>query len=216
MALALLAGLAGGAVLTMVAGARRSSTAYERFRRETLAADLDVAPSNPDPARFEAVRRLPEVEAMARTAYPFIRPRGSDLYPYLDFLVVVGPDGHLGTDIDRPRVVDGRMPNPSRADEVAVIERFAAERGLSVGDRVAFESYAPDQVEALFGSGDAGEPAGPVVNLTVTGVVSAPRLPEREPGQLPAQSVPGARLLPGVSRASRHLRRRCAGSPPEE
>lgn len=36
-------GVAGGAVLTTVAGARRSSTAYERSREETLAADLDVA-----------------------------------------------------------------------------------------------------------------------------------------------------------------------------
>lgn len=158
----------------MVAGARRSSTAYERFRRDTLSADLDIAPSNPDPARFDAVARLPQVEALARTAYPFIRPRGSDLYPYLDFLVVVGADRKFGTVIDRPRVIRGRMPNPDRAEEFAIIERFAAERSLSVGDRVVFESYAPGQVEALFGSGDAGAPAGPEVTLTVTGVVEAP------------------------------------------
>jgi hypothetical protein len=174
VALAVLTGVAGGVVLTTVAGARRSSTAYERFRHDTLAADIDIAPSIPDPARFDAVARLPQVEAMTRTAYPFIRPKGSGLYPYLEFLAVVGTDAKFGTAIDRPRVIEGRMPDPARAGEVAVIKRFAAERGLLVGDRVTFESYAPEQVEALFGSGDAGEPAGPLVTLTVTGIVDAP------------------------------------------
>jgi hypothetical protein len=173
-ALACLIGLAGGVVLITAAGARRSSTAYERFRQETLAADLDFTPSTLDPALFAEVARLPEVEVLARTAFPFIRPQGSDLYPYLDFLVALGPDGKFGTLIDRPRMTRGRMPDPGRTDEFAIIERFAAERGLSVGDRLAFESYAPSQVEALFGSGEPVEPAGPVVTLTVTGVIEAP------------------------------------------
>jgi len=175
LALVLLVGLAGGVVLTVVAGARRSSTAYERFRQETLAGDLDVAPSNPDPALFDKVERLPQVEAMARTAFPFIRPAGSDLYPYLDFLAIVGTDEKFGRVVNRPRVVRGRMPDPARAGEFAVTERFAAERGLEVGDRVRFESYGPDQVEALFGDeGEAVEPSGPVATLTVTGMLAVP------------------------------------------
>ena len=161
-------------MLIAVAGARRSSTAYERFRQETLAGDLDFTPSNLDPALFDRVARLPEVEVLGRTAFPFIRPQGSDLYPYLDFLVIVAPDGRLGTVMDRPRIIRGRVPDPSRTDEMAVIRRFAAEADLAVGDEVAFESYAPPQFEALFGSGGPVEPEGPPVKLKVTGVVEAP------------------------------------------
>ncbi len=174
MALALMAGLAGGAVLALTAGARRSSTAFERYRQETLAGDIDITPSDPDPSRFEAVERLPEVVALSRMAFPFIRPQGTDLYPYLDFLAAVGPDGTFGTRIDRPRMVDGRMPRPERIDEFAATERFATEADLSVGDRVVFESFAPDQFGALFGEGGAVEPAGPIVTLTMTGIAAHP------------------------------------------
>lgn len=173
-ALTLTVGIAGGVVLALVAGARRSSTAYERFRNETLAADLDVAPPDADPAGFAAIEQLPQVEASARGVFPFIVPAGSGLYPYLEFLAAAGLDDNFATEIDRPRILDGRLPDLTRADEVAISEVFAQEQALSVGDQVDFDSYAPDQVEALFASGNAGPPAGPVVTLTVTGVLAFP------------------------------------------
>jgi hypothetical protein len=162
VALALLVGLAGGTVLTALAGARRSSTAYERFRDETVASDIALTTSIPD--RLDAVAALPEVEAVARRAYPFIVPAGSGLFPYLEFLALASSDGPAGTVIDGPRIVEGRLPDPVRNDEIAVTARFAAEAELTVGDRVPFESYSPEQFDALFGSGDVGAPAGPVVS----------------------------------------------------
>jgi ABC-type lipoprotein release transport system permease subunit len=174
-ALALTVGIAGGVVIALVAGARRSSTAFERFREETLAADLDVAPPDGNPAKLAAVARLPQVTGSARSAFPFIVPAGSGLYPFLEFLAVAGlDDDDVANRVDRPRVVDGRLPAAGRADEMAVSEIFAREQDLAVGDRVEFDSYAADQVEALFSSGDAGPPAGPAVTLTVTGVVAFP------------------------------------------
>lgn len=175
-ALTLTVGLAGGVVLALVAGARRSSTAYERFRDETRAADLDVAPPDADPAGFAAVEDLPQIAASARLVYPFIVPAGSGQYPFLDFLAVAGLDGDFATTVDRPRILDGRLPNGTRSDEVALSEVFADEGGLRVGDAVAFDSYAPDQVEALFSGGRAGEPAGPHVTLRVTGIIGFPDL----------------------------------------
>ena len=176
VALVLIVGLAGGIVLTTVAGARRSSTAYDRFRDEARAADLDISPSDPDPALLDQVRRLPQVEVFGRAAFPFIRPAGTDLYPYLDFLAIVGPEGTLGTEIDRPRLIDGRMPRPDDPTELMVSTRYADEAGVEVGDRVGFESFGPDQFGALFDSGEPVEPTGPELDFTVVGVFSHPDL----------------------------------------
>ncbi|MGH9276183.1 MAG: ABC transporter permease, partial [Acidimicrobiales bacterium] len=43
-----------------------------------------------------------------------------------------------------------------------------------VGDRAEFESFAPDQLEPLFTTGDAGPPAGPRFTLVVTAILDAP------------------------------------------
>jgi hypothetical protein len=178
LVLVALVGLAGGVLLTTVAGARRSSSAYERFRVETLAADLDIAFDGPPGGDLEAtkaaVAALPQVTALTQTAFPFIVPAGSGFYPYLDFLAVVGTDASFGRDVDRPRLLAGRIPDPSDPTEGAIVETFAREADLAVGDEVAFESFAPEQLEPLFTTGDAGPPAGPRTTLVVTGIVDAP------------------------------------------
>jgi hypothetical protein len=177
--MALVVGLAGGAVLATVAGARRSASAYDRFRDETLAADLDVA-FDGEPrdlsAEAEAIRALPEVEAMAQSDFPFIVPAGSGFYPYLDFLAHAPAGDSYGAAVDRPRVLEGRLPDPARAHEIAITEIYAEEAGLRVGDEAAFESFAPDQLEPLFTTGDAGPPAGPRFTLVVTAILDAPTL----------------------------------------
>ena len=174
----LLVGVAGGVVLTAVAGARRSSTAYDRFRAATLAADLDVAfESPPDEgldARAAEIAQLPQVEVLTRTAFPFVVPAGSGLYPYLDFLAIVGLDDRFANDVDRPRLVSGRFPDPQRADEIAVLQSYARDAELQVGDRARFDSYAPEQLEPLFTGGDVGPPSGPQFEFVVTGVLDAP------------------------------------------
>ena len=176
--LVLIVGLAGGALLTAVAGARRSSTAYDRFREATLAADLDIAfdgpPTQDMDAAAEQIRSLPQVEAMAQLAYPFVVPAGSGMYPYLDFLAAAGLDRSFGSEIEVPRLIDGRLPDPGSALEVALTETYARDAGLGVGDRFPVESYAWEQMEGLFTTGDAGPPAGPALDLRVVGVFSAP------------------------------------------
>lgn len=186
LALTLLVGVGGAVVLTLLAGARRADTSYERFRDVTAAADVGVVPSEPDDATLDAIEALPQVVASSRQVFPFIVPEGSGLYPFLDFLAYADPGSKGASSVDRPRVLDGRLPRPARVDEIAIIERFADEADLEVGDRVQFESYAPDQFEDLFGTGDVGPPAGPRVSATVTGIVDAPDfLSEREANFLP-------------------------------
>jgi hypothetical protein len=180
--LILLVGVAGGAVLTAVAGARRSSSAYERLGDETFAAHMDVALADTpeEPAATiddvaEVAEALPQVEELARNDFPFIVPAGSGFYPYLDFLAAATLDEAAWMrDIDRPRVLEGRVPAADEADRIGISNTYADESGLGVGDRVEFESYAWEQMEPLFTTGDAGPPAGPKITLVVSGVFDAP------------------------------------------
>lgn len=195
--LVVLIAIAGGMVLTAVSGARRSSTAYQRFREETSASDMDIAfdgaPGDVDMvAAAEDIRALPEVVALRRTDFPFVVPADSGLYPFLDFLAVADPEGATGSDVDVPRVLDGRLPDADDPDEVAIIDTYADESGLGVGDAVEFESYAWDQLEALFTAGDAGAPAGPRFTFRVTGVVESPSLLSESTGTF----VPRVLLTP--------------------
>jgi hypothetical protein len=185
LALTVLVGVGGAVVLTLVAGTRRADTSYQRFRDATLAADVSVAPSEFDPEVFDAIERLPQVAASTRPVFPFVVPAGSGLYPFLDFLAYAEPR-ERGARVDVPRVLEGRLPRRDRVDEMAVIERFADEADLAIGDRVTFESYAPDQFEDLFGTGDVGPPGGPRMSATVTGIIDAPDfISEREANFLP-------------------------------
>jgi len=176
--LVLLVGLAGGTVLTAIAGARRSATAYDRFRDATLASDLDIAfdgePADLDPERLQALRDLPQLEAITQSAFPFIVPAGSGFYPYLDFLAMAPMDDVAATSIDRPRLLEGRLPASNDPGEVAVLDRYARDADLHLGDVIEFESFAPAQLEPLFTTGDAGPPVGPRVTVRVTGVIDAP------------------------------------------
>ena len=176
--LILLVGIAGAAVLTAWAGARRSATAYERFREETLAGDIDIvfdgAPAELDPADVQALKDLPQIEAITESMFPFVVPAGSGFYPFLDFLAYSPVDDAALTKIDRPRILDGRIPRSDAVDEAAVLDLYADEAGLEVGDEIELESFGPDQLEPLFTTGDAGPPAGPRVTVRVTGIIAAP------------------------------------------
>jgi hypothetical protein len=178
--LVLLVGVAGGAVLTTVAGARRSSTAYERFREATFASDMDVAfvdgpPDGDIAAAAETIAAMPEVAALARFDFPFIVPAKSGLYPFLEFLAIAHADeASYKSDVDRSRILAGTLPDADAAEQIAIREGFAKEAELEVGDRIEVESYAPAQLDQLFTTGDAGPPAGPRLTLVVTGVVDVP------------------------------------------
>jgi putative ABC transport system permease protein len=64
LAVALIAGVGWGAVLTAVAGARRTRSAFTRFRADTHARDLLVTGDGPALKGFAAdVERLPDVVA---------------------------------------------------------------------------------------------------------------------------------------------------------
>lgn len=164
-------GLVGGGSMAAVAGSRRTATAYDGFLRASAASMISFNAGGYDPAIDEAVRRLPGVVETAT---------------YVGFNVVgVDAEGRIVEDQpqnaealgsvdgryfrqDRPVLLEGRMPDPARADEALVNEAMLADFGLTIGQRQAFNVYSDDQLESF----DPEAPPEPVGHgqVMITGV----------------------------------------------
>jgi hypothetical protein len=139
--LGLLGGLAGGVAFAALAGARRTDSVYDRWRDETLAPDAIVFPTQAAifDADFTAVRALPEVVDAGEFVLPYVEAKG------LGGTLAPGDD-QLYRTVARPLLVDGRLPDPNRPDEV-LINREAAKR-FDVGDRLIVR--VPADPDAFF------------------------------------------------------------------
>src|SRR5215469_115426 len=134
VALVLLTGLAGGAVLTATAGAIRTGTAYSRFLAWSNASDLLVTPAfSGFGGYFDAVARLPQVASSATVAGLNLEPVGPDGTIIGDGNVNVAVTGGDGQSVDRVKLLAGRLPDSSRPGEVTVDQSAAAQLHLRVG-----------------------------------------------------------------------------------
>jgi ABC-type lipoprotein release transport system permease subunit len=143
--LVLLAGLAGAAVLTAAAGARRTASAYPRLVEATVASDVLVNPNDGN-TDFDAVEALPQVEDAVRGDGLFIVPATPEGEP--DFsvdYVALASDGRLGYELDRPVRLEGRMPDLDEAEEVVLSRPLAEQLGLGVGDRLPALHFMNEQ-----------------------------------------------------------------------
>jgi ABC-type antimicrobial peptide transport system permease subunit len=146
VALVLLTGLAGGAVLTATAGAIRTGTAYSRFLAWSNASDLLVAPAGSGfGGYYAAVARRPEVVSSATVAGLNLLPLEPD-GAAVGYGVTVNVAGGYGQAIDRVKLLAGRLPDASRPGEVAVDQIAAALLHLRVGStlRLAEVPNKPD------------------------------------------------------------------------
>jgi ABC-type lipoprotein release transport system permease subunit len=191
--LALLVALTTATVMTAVAGARRGSTAVERLLERTLPADIAVLPN--DPAfDWGPVADLPEVEALAR--FPVSAYGVDDQPPYAatDFAY---QDAAILRDVERPVVLEGRLPDPERDDEVVVTANFVGGYGKGVGDSVTLQLYTPDQIdEAALGVGFP-DPEGPEIAAAIVGVV-------RSSWFVDSPDLPRGRVIPSVGLFTKH------------
>jgi hypothetical protein len=212
LVLALLVAFATGTVLVAVAGARRGGSAVDRLVAQTLPATVAVLTNEPG-FDWGAVRALPEVEALSTfVAAPYVivgAPPGSavlghrvrddeqaGVYPPADSVVM--------TTIERPVVLEGRLADPARADEVVVTPRFADRHGLRVGDAVRLNLYAPGTVDE--GVDPRLDPQdGPTVKARIVGVIRSPWFRD-EVGDTDGHLVPSpglyARYRPNLVGAS--------------
>ena len=192
--LALLVGLAAGLVIAAAAGARRTDSAYERFLDRQGAADV-IVDNYPDPgvATFDpdTIERLPEVATAARAAFAYLQGAGA----------LIPVDGRLGRDVNRPKVVRGRLPRPDRVEEIAVGFERARLKGWDVGTRMPL-------IERRFAE-EAARAGVRNIRLRVVGIVAVPGdFPPLEPARpsmylTPAfyRSYSGTALLDATGKA---------------
>jgi len=171
--LGLLAGLAVGLVTAAVSGAQRSSSAYPRMREQLQAADAVFFPSQIGVGDADVTKLGSFPEVAAWSGFALGPGEFSELGEGAGPFVTVG-DGWFRT-IERAKVLSGRLPDPSRDDEV-VINEPAHRLGLRVGQTVTDHEYSPADYEA---AGRDGPPPldqlhGPVVAMKVVGVVRMP------------------------------------------
>ncbi len=181
--LTLLAGLAAGVAMTMVAAGRRTATVYDRFFEYADVPDLliNFCPPGLDQAHvglsdcytYDAVEEravllgLPEIEAVARggfrglTVAPADRPQDTTMASAL-----VGYDeGAIPSIAGQYLVVDGR--DAEGVDEVLLNEVLAGRSGLGVGDRAVLTFWG---AEELGRTNEGSRLHGPSVEVEVVGI----------------------------------------------
>lgn len=160
--LTLVVGLALGVVLAAAAGARRTQTTFDRFVAHSRLPDtaffgpLDLAAT---------AERLPEVRAGVRATYvplTFVDVPEEERERLVPFASLDAD--HLRR-IERPLVVEGRLPAPGRVDEIAVSEKVAERRHARPGSVLRARTFV-DEADL-----EDSEATGPLLSLRVTGVV---------------------------------------------
>jgi putative ABC transport system permease protein len=183
LGLALVLGMAGGTVIASAAGARRTDTAYTRFLAAQEAADVVLLDDGTlgvelDP---DAVSRLPQVSSVAKGSLIF--------YSTDNNAAVAAVDDRLGVDINRFKVISGRMYDPARPEEIVVGFAVARRTHLKVGSRFPLVEAQFAEQAAAFGIRN--------ITLQVVGIVAAP-------GEFPPQYTglyPSIHMSPAFYRA---------------
>jgi ABC-type lipoprotein release transport system permease subunit len=204
LGVALVAGLGGGVVLGLLAGAARTEEAYPQFVRAMAAADVLVGGNSPfalQQGRFagavdlDDIAELPQVSDDARASVSLLftgnTGDGRRIGP-VDLLPVIPDNEELGSKIERWSMVSGRPADPQKANEVTASFVLAERLHLKVGSslRLRFVQASGFEVTALqllsnFGARLAGDPSaastsidaladGPDVNFHVTGIEASP------------------------------------------
>jgi ABC-type lipoprotein release transport system permease subunit len=170
-ALVLIIGIAGATVLAAVAGARRTASSLDRFVAATKPGQVQFIVDGAPPDLATHIADLPQAKAVAEFV-PVSAFLDTDVY----VPVAANVDTRFGRQLDLPRLVAGRLPEPRRAREVMLPETAAEVLGVGVGDTVKLLSFNREQAMALRTDENAviGDPAGPTVRMRVVGVGRSP------------------------------------------
>lgn len=170
LVVALVVAITGGVTLAALAGARRTASSFERFKTTSRNHDVLLFAEGITRAEVGRLRRLPGVAGVGYARQlAMTRPDG-------DFLAVGGAmDDSVFRDVDRPKIVDGRMPRPSHPEEVILPEPLARATHLRVGDTIPVQGYLPRQIGSFRNDAtDLPPPEGPEVTLRAVGIGRLP------------------------------------------
>ena len=189
----------GGMVMATIAGARRGESSLERLQRHRQPATAVIFANTPK-FDWNRVRALPEVASLTNfvTRYPFyfdgvghdIGVAGRSLDTSLSG-AFAPTDDQLFRTIERPVVLEGRLYDPTRDDEVVVSRGFVDHTGKGVGDTLTMTLPSPAELRAGV-DGTAPDLSGPTITLHIVGVVRSPWISDT------ADSPGAAVLSPGV------------------
>lgn len=176
--LVLLVALAGGVVIATVAGARRTGDALPEFLEYHNGQDVSAfiyfgtIPPDEEAALVESIVALPQWEAVG-TGQPIVLSiRDGDRWVTQ---VAIGiADGPYLRAWDRPILVDGELPDPAKAEEVAVNEAFAESLGLEAGDTFPLRTVTPSALDDASAGRIQNDPEGEDLTMTVAGIVRRP------------------------------------------
>jgi hypothetical protein len=147
--LTLLVALAGAITMSSAAGARRTASAFPRYLDATNEADLGLSSEvEPDALADIDLSALPQVAKAGRVVGFGVFSSAEDGSPNFDsaYFATAPVDRVAYRQIGRPNVLDGRLPDPDRADEVLLGEHSTAE----VGDRITAFLFRFDELSAKF------------------------------------------------------------------
>ena len=169
LGLALLMAFACASVSATVAGARRGASAYDRLLAVTEPGTVLVL-LNQGAFDWEAVRSMPDVASVSAFAVTGYGVDGLGDHPENGSTALGGfpfVDDQILDTLERPVVLEGRLADPARDDEVMVSPKFASHFGKRVGDRLTLHLYSAEQLDTY----DEGDPAGPEIEATIVGVI---------------------------------------------
>ena len=180
----MLVGIIGGLSMAAVAGWRRTNSAMERFFVYHHAANAYTEGL----FEKEAVEAIPGIDAAIGGDYFLLTPIDDSGQVHPEHLGQVSPfssdSAGVYTAFGRPILVDGALPDPSVATEVAVDEEMAELYDLQAGDHLNMQGYGMDQVEQIFENIGTLEPTGERFDFTVTAIIRSPQ------DVVPHQKVP--------------------------
>jgi putative ABC transport system permease protein len=176
LAATLLAGLAGGVLVGVAAGARRTDSAWPRYRSLYRVSDARVwGYTGASPSVLETVERLPMVAAGSiRESLGFGardargRPIPGPPGPH-GMTVFASTDGHDGVTVDRWKLLSGRLPDSRRTSEALLDSRAARTFGVKPGDTIRLNlSDGPVRLKVVGVAASTDPVANPdgVVRLT--------------------------------------------------
>jgi hypothetical protein len=194
LSLILLVGLVGGVAMGAIAAGRRTQSSFPAYLASTNPSNFAAitAVLNPligsavgyDPTLLHTIAALPHVKKIGSASGLDVIPLGPDGAPssVQTFPPAagngLGSDDGYNFDQDRLTVIKGRLPDPRRADEVAVLTAVAAIAHWHVGEHVLMGVYTNAQTQ-LPGFGTAHVAAYRKIDVTITAtVISAHNLVE--------------------------------------